>query len=71
MSQQVVAKRPDGALLIQTTNDSGFIYQPGEEVRGIDRNIHSIIAKGYWEEYQQQLSDERLQEILSLSVQEK
>jgi len=65
---QLVAERPGNQVLIQVTESTGFIYELGANKRGIDQDIQSILARGYWEESSKEFTNEHLQEIVRLPV---
>lgn len=67
---ELVAQRPGDQILVRVTEDSGFIYSLGSKVRGVERNLQSIIARGYWEEPTRDLTDDYLEEIAKLPVEE-
>jgi hypothetical protein len=46
--EKVVAHRGDGTLLIQTGPMTGYVRGPDGKAWP-ERNIHAIIARGYWE----------------------
>jgi hypothetical protein len=69
VAQQGIPGHKDGCtILVETRPDYGFVHDLGEEVRYEDFFIHSILARGYWENPTISLSDEELERISKLPI---
>jgi hypothetical protein len=63
-----VTKKGLGVILVQVEDDIGFVYELGADFRYRDFNIHSILARGYWEDSTIKISDEELERISKLKI---
>ena len=63
-----VTKKGQGVVLIQTEKDVGFVYELDADFRYPDFNIHSILARGYWEEPTVKIPAEELERIAKLKI---
>ena len=66
-NMKLIAQRGN-QLLIQTNKDRGFVYDKLSNERFEENNIHSIIARGYWEEPTIKMTKGQLQAIKELPV---
>ena len=55
-------------VLIETRPDYGFVHKIGTDTRFEDFFIHSILARGYWEDPTISLSSEELERIAKLPI---
>ena len=48
---KIIAQQPDQRYLVQTAKDKAFILDLKEERRWPEFNLQSLLARGYWEEF--------------------
>jgi hypothetical protein len=65
---KLIAERDTQLAIVHDDDETGFIYNMGEEQRFPDQNIHSILARGYWEEPASDLPSDELDRIANLPV---
>ena len=64
---ELIAQRGN-QLLIQIEKERGFVYDKDSNERFEENNIHSIIARGYWEEPTVKLTKGQLKAIKELPI---
>lgn len=65
---QLVAERSTQIAVLLDDEETGFIYNFGEDRRFPNQNIHSILARGYWQAPVRDLSEAELNRIINLPV---
>ena len=65
---RLVAERDTQLAIVHDDGETGFVYNMGEDQRFPDQNIHSILARGYWEEPAIDLSSAELERIAGLPL---
>ena len=63
-----VTKKGHGVILVQVDKNIGFVYELDADFRYPDTNIHSVLARGYWEKPTVKIDKERLEKISKLII---
>ena len=51
---KIIAIRPDGCQLIETTAKRGYILDPSTGKKSDELPIESLLSRGYWANYEEE-----------------